>query len=144
MGRAGAQGLKGDPLLYRASEAEFPRQPKRREWGGTGPLSLDSDLTKQRLKASPELTLSSCQHCPENLGQFSTLVIGWRLRPPFGAVASARDQQPCLSPHPSCQLTPVTCHPQKPAANAYFLSPHWAPRSPSPQLWMPLKEEGAS
>lgn len=51
--------------------------------GVSGPCPLDSDLTTQRLEASPELTLSLCQHCPENL-------LGWRrwgLRFPFGTAA---------------------------------------------------------
>lgn len=135
MGRAGAQGLKEDPLLSRASKAEFPRQPERREGRHWAP-PLDSDLTKQRLEASPELTLSSRRHCPESL----LVGTGLGAQASFGAAALAGSQKICpFLSATSCQLTPS----QAVLGNPLPL-PTLGPHSPSPHLWASHEGEGGS
>lgn len=66
MGKAGAQGLRGGPTALQ-SQQSWVSKTTGEKWGEAQGLSLDSDLTGRRLEASPELTPSSDQHCPENV-----------------------------------------------------------------------------
>lgn len=110
MGRAGAQGPGGTRSSLEPASLGF--QDNLREGrGGTGPLSLDSDLTKQRLEASPELTLSSNQHCPENMPG----VARSEAQAMFGVAAlaqasAARPFSPPLTPAYHCHMPSPETH----------------------------------